>query len=67
MARIVHYLVVCLSTAAVVPATQATLQPRQSGSDVPGAAFNRIFHVWLENVDYDVGPAKCSWSLERKA
>lgn len=52
-------LVLCLTAASVVasPLSLVTRKPSTQsgyGSDVPGAAFNRIFQVWLENQNYDV-------------
>lgn len=42
-------LILCLA-AAVATASQGP------DSYVPGAAFDRIFQVWLENGDYNVSP-----------
>lgn len=42
---------------AAIEAAAATIQPSSPTSNVPGAAFNRFFNLWLENVDYNV-----SWS-----
>lgn len=42
-------LVLCL-------AATTAIASRGSNSHVPGAAFDRIFQVWLENGNYDVRP-----------
>ena len=47
-------IVFCLVAAAL--ASPAALQPRKANANVTGVAFDRIFHVWLENIDFDVRP-----------
>lgn len=48
-------LTLCLAIATfAAPAVRFPLQPRSDSFYVRGAAFDRIFQIWLENADYDV-------------
>lgn len=54
MVRSTLVLVLCMATAAVATPAHASSRSEQLTSNVPGIAFDRIFQVWLENVNYDV-------------
>ncbi|SPN99493.1 related to Acid phosphatase [Cephalotrichum gorgonifer] len=57
MARSTIILVLSFALTAVAPPFTKGPRANEPASDVPGASFNRIFQIWMENVDFEVAAA----------